>query len=107
MLDTLPSGINATIHDSIFGCKLLGTAILKGDLMRLRKMIQRVALGVVALMFALSAQDVKPTCNHCSATYIPSDELQAYVIRAVTNGLVDQQVRSVDIGKSQIGIGVV
>jgi hypothetical protein len=75
--------------------------------MRLRKMTQRVALGVVALMFALSAQDVKPTCNHCSATYIPTDELQSYVIRAVTNGLVDQQVRSVDIGKSQIGIGVV
>jgi mannose-6-phosphate isomerase-like protein (cupin superfamily) len=58
-------------------------------------------------MFALSAQDVKPTCNHCSATYIPTDEFQAYVKRAMANGLVDQQVRSVDIGKSQVGIGVV
>jgi len=75
--------------------------------MRVKKMIQRAALGMVALMFALSAQDVKPTCNHCSATYIPTDELQAYVQRAVANGLVDQQVRSVDIGKSQIGIGMV
>jgi mannose-6-phosphate isomerase-like protein (cupin superfamily) len=61
----------------------------------------------MTLMFALSAQDVKPTCNHCSATYIPTDEFQAYVKRAMANGLVDQQVRSVDIGKSQIGIGVV
>jgi len=75
--------------------------------MRLRKMIQRVALGGLALMFTVSAQDVKPTCNHCSATYIPNDETQAYVKRAIANGLVDQQVRSVDVGKSQIGIGMV
>ena len=66
--------------------------------MRLRKMIQRVALGGLALMFTVSAQDVKPTCNHCSATYIPNDETQAYVKRAIANGLVDQQVRSVDVG---------
>src|SRR5215472_3135685 len=75
--------------------------------MPVKKMMQRIAVGGVALMFGLSAQDVKPTCNHCSATYIPTDELQAYVKRAEANGLVDQQVRSVDIGKSQIGIGVV
>jgi mannose-6-phosphate isomerase-like protein (cupin superfamily) len=75
--------------------------------MAVKKMMQRIAMGGMALMFGLSAQDVKPTCNHCSATYIPTDELQAYVKRAEANGLVDQQVRSVDIGKSQIGIGVV
>ncbi len=75
--------------------------------MRLRRMVQRAVLGVAALIFVLSAQDVKPTCNHCSATYIATSELQAYVKRAMANGLVDQQVRSVDIGKSQIGIGVV
>src|SRR3984893_2641782 len=75
--------------------------------MRLRRMVQRVVLGVAALIFVLSAQDVKPTCNHCSATYIATGEFQAYVKRAVANGLVDQQVRSVDIGKSQVGIGVV
>ena len=75
--------------------------------MPVKETVQRVTPVVVTLMFALSAQDVKPTCNHCSATYIPTDELQAYVQRAIANGLVDQQVRSVDIGKSQIGIGVV
>jgi len=75
--------------------------------MQMRKRIQRAALGGTALMFALSAQDVKPTCNRCSATYIPTEETQAYVKRAIANGLVDQQVRSVDIGKSQIGIGMV
>src|SRR5882762_4084288 len=75
--------------------------------MQARKIMRRVVLGVVALMFVLSAQDTKPTCNHCSATYIGTDETQAYVKRAIANGLVDQQVRSVDIGKSQIGIGMV
>ena len=75
--------------------------------MRLKRTIGRVVPAVVTLMFALSAQDVKPTCNRCSATYIATDEFQAYVKRAMANGLVDQQVRSVDIGKSQVGIGVV
>ena len=75
--------------------------------MRLRRMLQRVVLGVAVLICVLFAQDVKPTCNHCSATYIGTSELQAYVKRAMANSLIDQQVRSVDIGKSQIGIGVV
>ena len=73
----------------------------------MRKMMQRVAPAMVTLLFVLFAQDVKPTCNHCSATYVATDEFQAYVKRAMANGLIDQQVRSVDIGKSQIGIGVV
>ncbi len=75
--------------------------------MQTRRMMQRAGLGVVTLLFALSAQDIKPTCNHCSATYVATSELQAYVKRAMDNNLVDQQVRSVDIGKSQIGVGVV
>ena len=69
--------------------------------------MRKAMLGLMAAIFALSAQDTKPTCNHCSATYINSDELQAYVKRAVDNHLIDQQVRSVDIGKSQVGIGMV
>ena len=66
-----------------------------------------VILSVVAVVFPLMAQEPKPTCNHCSATYIPKSELDAYTKRAIENKLVDQQVRSVDIGKSQIGIGMV
>ncbi len=59
------------------------------------------------LVCALPAQDPKPTCNQCPATYIESSELQAYAKRAMDNHLVDQQVRSVNVGKSQVGIGVV
>ena len=66
-----------------------------------------VVLSVVTVVFPLMAQEPKPTCNHCSAAYIPKSELDAYTKRAIENKLVDQQVRSVDIGKSQVGIGMV
>jgi mannose-6-phosphate isomerase-like protein (cupin superfamily) len=69
------------------------------------------ALGaVLAVLFsvsALCAQDARPTCNQCPGTYVPNEELQAYVKRAIANHLVDQQVRAVDIGKSNVDIGVV
>jgi mannose-6-phosphate isomerase-like protein (cupin superfamily) len=74
--------------------------------------IQRIAwkvlvLSAVIAVFPLLAQDVepKPTCNHCSAVYIPKSELDAYNQRAIEHKLVDQQVRSVDVGKVQVGIG--
>jgi mannose-6-phosphate isomerase-like protein (cupin superfamily) len=66
-----------------------------------------VVLSVVTVVFPLLAQEPKPTCSHCSATYIPKSELDAYTKRAIENKLVDQQVRSVDLGKTQIGIGMV
>jgi mannose-6-phosphate isomerase-like protein (cupin superfamily) len=66
-----------------------------------------VVLSVVTVVFPLLAQAPKPTCNHCSATYIPKSELDAYTKRAIDSKLVDQQVRSVDIGKAQVGIGMV
>src|SRR6202166_2718519 len=69
------------------------------------------ALGaVLAVLFsvsALCAQHARPTCNQCPGTYVPNEELQAYVKRAIANHLVDQQVRAVDIGKSNVDIGVV
>jgi mannose-6-phosphate isomerase-like protein (cupin superfamily) len=59
---------------------------------------------------------MKPTCNKCSATYISSAELQAFLQRAPglintragsAGDVADQQVRAVDIGKSNVDIGVV
>jgi len=72
-----------------------------------RMILKLVVLSVVTVVFPLLAQAPKPTCNHCSATYIPKSELDAYTKRAVENKLVDQQVRSVDVGKAQVGIGMV
>jgi mannose-6-phosphate isomerase-like protein (cupin superfamily) len=61
----------------------------------------------MAAILPLRAQEPKPTCGLCPATYIPKSELDAYTKRAIENKLVDQQVRSVDIGKAQVGIGLV
>src|SRR5258708_10059040 len=70
-------------------------------------MLKVVVVSILAAGFPLLAQEPKPTCNHCPATYIPKTELEAYTKRAIENKLVDQQVRSVDIGKAQVGIGMV
>lgn len=59
------------------------------------------------LALVLLAQAPSPTCHHCVATYIPKSELDAYLRRAIEHNIIDQQVRSVDVGKSQVGIGIV
>jgi len=61
-----------------------------------------VALGAVA-----QAQDAPtPTCNKCAATYISQEEIQQYFARAKA-AVVDQQVRALDAGKTNVDIGVV
>lgn len=72
-----------------------------------RIILKIVVLSAVVAVFPLLAQEPKPTCVHCSATYIPKSELDAYTQRAIEHKIVDQQVRSIDIGKSQVGIGMV
>lgn len=67
-----------------------------------------IAGAVVATMAAVSAQNVPTaTCTGCPATYISNGELQAYLARAIAKNLIDQQVRSVDIGKSGVAVGMV
>jgi len=51
--------------------------------------------------------DPQPTCHMCPGTYIPVAELEQYTKKAIAEKLVDQQVRDVDIGKSNIAIGMV
>ena len=70
----------------------------------------RLLLGAIALALAtttLVAQNRQPTCKGCPGTYISNDEIQAYVKRAMAKNIIDQQVRAVDIGKSNVAIGVV
>jgi mannose-6-phosphate isomerase-like protein (cupin superfamily) len=67
-----------------------------------------VVVAVASSLAAVVAQgDMHPTCNMCPGTYIPKDEVQAYVDKAIAEKLTDQQVRDVEIGKAHIGIGVV
>jgi mannose-6-phosphate isomerase-like protein (cupin superfamily) len=74
----------------------------------------RLSIPLAALLLAtthLAAQshdpDPKPTCNGCPASYIPNEEIEAYLKRAIADRIIDQQVRAVDIGKSNVAIGVV
>jgi mannose-6-phosphate isomerase-like protein (cupin superfamily) len=72
--------------------------------------MKRAALTVVAVVLAvsgLSAQDIQPTCRNCPGTYVSNEELQAYVARAIANGLVDQQVRALDVGRTNVDVAVV
>ena len=67
-----------------------------------------VALAMMAAAVTLAvAQETKPTCGNCPGTYIAENELQAYLERAKADRIIDQQVRSVDIGKSHVAIGLV
>jgi len=64
-----------------------------------------LAAGVFGL-FAL-AQAPDATCNKCSASYIPKEEIDQYLKRADGAAVADQQVRAVDVGKTNVAIGVV
>ena len=65
--------------------------------------------GAIICAFALdhlSAQDVQPSCDMCPATYVAAEELAEYAFVGRQSGLVDQQVRSIDIGKAKVQIAV-
>ena len=64
---------------------------------------------VMASDISLNAQgnDPKPTCNMCPGYYVPVSELEAYTKKAIAEKRTDQQVRDVDIGKSNVAIGMV
>jgi mannose-6-phosphate isomerase-like protein (cupin superfamily) len=65
--------------------------------------MRKILLGVLATLFALLAADNKPT----SATYITNDDVQFTLKKMPPNSVTDQQVRVVEAGKQNVGIGVV
>jgi mannose-6-phosphate isomerase-like protein (cupin superfamily) len=80
--------------------------------MKTKKLILGVAVVLVAAavlmaQVKINPTDPQPTCNMCPGTYIPVSELDAYTKKAMTENLVDQQVRDIEIGKAHIGIGMV
>jgi mannose-6-phosphate isomerase-like protein (cupin superfamily) len=73
-------------------------------------------LGTIVTAFAaamlmgqgrINPTDPQPTCAMCPGTYIPLSELEAYTKKAMAEGLTDQQVRDIEIGKAHVGIGMV
>jgi mannose-6-phosphate isomerase-like protein (cupin superfamily) len=67
--------------------------------------MNRTLFVFVLALFALSAQ--QPTCTKCSATYIPESEVKQYLAKAKKENLTDQQIRAVNVGKSNVAVGVV
>jgi mannose-6-phosphate isomerase-like protein (cupin superfamily) len=67
-----------------------------------------IAGALTVTLAAVAAQNVPTaTCHGCPASYISNEELQAYLQRAIARKQIDQQVRSVDIGKSGVAVGMV
>ncbi len=71
----------------------------------------RVVFGVCAVAVAfllgrVSAQDVEPSCPGCPSTYISAEEIARYETVGREQGRVDQQVRSIDIGRANIQVAV-
>jgi mannose-6-phosphate isomerase-like protein (cupin superfamily) len=78
--------------------------------------MNKTALGIAVCGFislpvvtSLNAQGdaPQPTCHMCPGAYIPADEIQSYVKKAIAEKRVDQQVRAIDIGKTNVAIGLV
>jgi mannose-6-phosphate isomerase-like protein (cupin superfamily) len=71
----------------------------------MRRTLMLAAVAAVLGLSVLWAQE--PTCKNCPGTYVPNSEIQAYVKRAMQHGIIDQQVRAIDVGKSNLAVGVV
>jgi hypothetical protein len=61
----------------------------------------------MVVLASVAAQDPQPTCRNCPASYIGYEELETYLKRAMAQGIIDQQVRAVDVGKSNVAVGLV
>ena len=66
-----------------------------------------LALANAAAQAQVNPTDPQPTCTMCPGTFISLAELESYTKKAVAEKLVDQQVRDIDIGKANVGIGMV
>ena len=72
----------------------------------MRNVVLCVTVVSAFLIGRLSAQDVQPSCDMCPTTYVAAEEFQAYVAVARASGRVDQQVRSLDIGRTNVQIAL-
>jgi mannose-6-phosphate isomerase-like protein (cupin superfamily) len=63
-----------------------------------------VAISAVLLLLpsAATTQEFPPSCNQCSSTHIPAAELEEFL----EIPQVDQQVRSLDVGKTNVQVAI-
>jgi mannose-6-phosphate isomerase-like protein (cupin superfamily) len=72
--------------------------------------VRIIVYALLSAMLPVTAQQTRPSCDRCSASYISHQEIDAYFRRAparLANSVADQQVRAVDVGKSHVDFGVV
>ena len=75
--------------------------------------MRKMTLSVLAMpvVFALgrvsvSVQEIQPSCTGCSATYVSAEEIERYAAVGRAEQIIDQQVRSIDIGKTNLQMAV-
>jgi mannose-6-phosphate isomerase-like protein (cupin superfamily) len=77
----------------------------------MRTIVAGVTIALaVALAFAigrLSAQEGVASCRMCPSTYIPRSEIAQYEAIGRATNVIDQQMRSLDVGKAQVEIALV
>ena len=61
-----------------------------------------VGVGIALLSQTLAAQEFPPSCNMCQATYVPAEEFAEFL----QIPQIDQQVRSLDIGKVNVQVAI-
>jgi mannose-6-phosphate isomerase-like protein (cupin superfamily) len=78
----------------------------------MKKIILSAGLLASTAFFAMPAwaqsanNNPDPSCHMCEGTYIPAEEIQAYLDKAVKEHKIDQQDRDINIGKVNIALGV-
>ena len=65
------------------------------------------AVAIAFLIGRLSAQGVEPSCRLCDAVYVPAAEIQQYAAIGRADNPIDQQVRSIDLGRARVQIALV
>jgi mannose-6-phosphate isomerase-like protein (cupin superfamily) len=71
-------------------------------MLRTMRSLHAAVLAAFLLAAPAAAQEFPPSCSMCSATYVPAAEIQ----RFLTIPQVDQQVRSLDIGKANVQVAI-
>jgi len=69
--------------------------------------VAAAALAIAFLIGRLSAQSVEPLCKGCSAVYIPASEVGEYEAIGRATNVIDQQMRSIDIGRAKVQVALV
>ncbi len=65
-----------------------------------------LALAAGCTLGRMSAQNVEPSCVMCETDYIAAEEIAEYVEVAKATGLTDQQVRSIDVGNTNVQVAL-